>query len=147
MLMDYKDVETAFRVNYFAPFYITKRIVSGMIRAGKGTIIDITSTVSINAEPGESAYGASKAALNLSIKSIAQELAPFNVRVNGIACGIMNTGMFQEFDDKLKKKFLKRVALKRAAELNEISAMALFLASDNSSYITGAILKVDGGFV
>ena len=69
------------------------------------------------------------------------------MRVNGIACGIMNTGMFQEFDDKLKKKFLKRVALKRAAELNEISAMALFLASDNSSYITGAILKVDGGFV
>lgn len=145
--MEYADVEEALKVNYLAPFYITKRIVSNMIRAGKGSIIDITSTVSINVEPGECAYGASKAALNLSIESIAQELAPFGVRINGIACGIMNTGMFQAFEDKLKKKFLKRVAFKRPAELAEISELVLFLASDRSSYITGSILKVDGGFV
>ena len=145
--MEYHDVLDAFKINYLAPFYITKRVSSMMIRRGEGIIIDITSTVSINVEPGETAYGASKAALNLSIKSLAQELAPFGVRINGIACGIMNTGMFQAFDDKLKKKFLKRVALNRPAELNEISEMALYLASDKSSYVTGSIIRIDGGFV
>lgn len=145
--MDYKDVETAFKVNYFAPFLITKHIASLMIRRGKGSIIDITSTVSINIEPGECAYGASKAALNLSIQTLAQELAPFKVRINGIACGILNSDMFHSLEDKTQKKFLKRVATKRPAELHEISEVALFLASDKSSYITGSILKVDGGFV
>lgn len=145
--MEYKDVLDAFKINYLAPFLITKHISNIMIRQGFGSIVDITSTVSINIEPGESAYGASKAALNLSIQSLAQELAPFGVRINGIACGIMNTGMYQEFDDKLKSKFLKRVALKKPAELSEISEVALFLASEKSSYITGSILKVDGGFV
>lgn len=145
--MEYHDVLEAFKINYLAPFYITKRVSSMMIRRGEGAIIDITSTVSINVEPGETAYGASKAALNLSIKSLAQELAPFGVRINGIACGIMNTGMFQAFDDKLKKKFLKRVALNRPAELNEISEMVLYLASDKSSYVTGSIIRIDGGFV
>ena len=147
--MDYKDVADTFAVNYFAPFLITKRIANMMIHgnAGKGSIINISSTVSKNIEPGESAYGASKAALNLFTQSIAQELAPFSIRVNGVACGIMNTGMFQEFDEKLKKKFLKRTIMKRPAELNEVAEMVLFLASEKSSYITGAILSVDGGFV
>lgn len=145
--MEYQDVLDALKINYLAPFLITKHVSNIMIRQGFGSIIDITSTVSINVEPGETAYGASKAALNLSIKSIAQELAPFGVRINGIACGILNTGMYQEFDEKLKKKFLKRVAFKRPAELKEISDMALFLASDKSSYITGSIIKIDGGFV
>lgn len=145
--MDYRDVETAFKINYFAPFLITKYIVPSMIRRGKGSIIDITSTVSINIEPGECAYGASKAALNLSIQSLAQELAPFNVRINGIACGILNSDMFHSLEDKTQKKLLKRVAIKRPAELHEISEVALFLASDKSSYITGSILRVDGGFV
>ena len=145
--MEYKEVLDAFKINYLAPFLITKYVSNIMIRQGFGSIVDITSTVSINVEPGETAYGASKAALNLSIKSIAQELAPFGVRINGIACGILNTGMYQEFDEKLKKKFLKRVAFKRPAELREISDLTLFLASEKSSYITGSIIKIDGGFI
>lgn len=100
----------------------------------------------MNVEPGECAYGASKAALNLSVKSLAQEFAPFGIRINGLACGILDTGMFTSFDEKLKKKFLKRVALKRAAKLEEISSLALFLASERASYITGSIINIDGGF-
>lgn len=145
--MNYQDVETSFKINYFAPFLISKHIASIMIRKGKGSIIDITSVISMNAEAGECAYGASKAALNYSIKSLSQELAPFNVRINGIACGILDTDMFRSVDDKAQKKLLKRVAIKRPAELHEISEAALFLASDRSSYITGSILKVDGGFI
>ena len=69
------------------------------------------------------------------------------MRINGIACGTLNSNMFHSLEDKTQKKFLKRVAIKRPAELREISEVALFLASDKSSYITGSILKVDGGFV
>lgn len=145
--MNYQDVEDALKVNYLAPFLITKRVASLMIRAGRGSIIDITTVVSSNITSGETAYGASKAALNLSIQTLSQELAPFGIRINGIACGCINTGIFQSLEDKLKKKTLQRVAMKRPAELAEISSIVQFLASEKSSYMTGSIIKVDGGFV
>lgn len=144
---DYADVEMSFKVNYLSVFAITKRIAYGMIRNNCGSIINISSTISLNPGMAESCYGSSKAALNLFTESVAQELAPFNVRMNAIACGVMNTDMFSKMDDKAQKKSLKRIGFKRPAELNEIAEMALFLASEKSSYITGAILKVDGGFV
>lgn len=143
---EYQEVEDCFKVNYFAPFLITKRIANMMIHESYGSIINISSTVSINTDMGESCYGASKAALNLFTKSIAQELVPFNVRVNAVACGIMRTDMFNSFDEKVQKKVTKRIGLKRAAELDEIASMVLYLASDRASYIIGSIIPVDGGF-
>lgn len=143
---NYEEVESSLRINYLAPFEITKRVASIMIHQGSGSIINISSTVSINVDMAESSYGASKAALNLFTKSIAQELAPFNIRVNAIACGVINTDMFNTFDEKIKKKALKRIAFKRPAELNEITNVVLFLSSENATYITGAIIPVDGGF-
>lgn len=144
---EYEEIKEALFVNYLAPFEITKRVASMMIRQDGGSVINISSTVSINTDLAESSYGASKAALNLFTKSIAQELAPFNIRVNAIACGVMGTEMFNGFDEKVRKKALKRIALKRPADLQEISNMVLFLASEKSSYITGAIIPVDGGFM
>lgn len=143
---EYSDVEECFKVNYFAPFLITKRIASLMIHEGDGSIVNISSTVSINTDMAESCYGASKAALNLFTKSVAQELAPFNVRMNAVACGVMNTDMFNGFDDKVKKKATKRIGLRRPAELSEIASMVMYLASEESKYITGSIIPVDGGF-
>lgn len=143
---DYSDVELSFKINYLSVFAITKRIAYGMIRNSNGSIINISSTISLNPGMAESCYGASKAALNLFTESVAQELAPFNVRMNAVACGVMNTDMFAAFDDKTKKKSVKRISLNRPAELKDISNMVLFLASDKASYITGSILKVDGGF-
>ena len=143
---EYSDVEECFKVNYFAPFLITKRIASLMIHEGDGSIVNISSTVSINTDMAESCYGASKSALNLFTKSVAQELAPFNVRMNAVACGVMNTDMFNGFDDKVKKKATKRIGLRRPAELSEIASMVMYLASEDSKYITGSIIPVDGGF-
>ncbi len=143
---EYSDVEECFKVNYFAPFLITKRIASLMIHEGDGSIVNISSTVSVNTDMAESCYGASKAALNLFTKSVAQELAPFNVRMNAVACGVMNTDMFNGFDYKVKKKATKRIGLRRPAELSEIASMVMYLASEESKYITGAIIPVDGGF-
>lgn len=145
---DYSDVEACFRVNYFAPFLITKKVVGMMVHNDiQGSIINISSTVSIHIDMAESCYGASKAALNLFTQSVAQELAPFGIRMNALACGVMNTDMFNSFDDKVKKKATKRIGFKRPADLDEIAQMVSFLASEKSSYVTGAIIPVDGGFV
>ena len=98
-------------------------------------------------QPCGTCYDASKAALNQCTRGVAQELAPFNIRVNAIACGIMSTGMSANLNEKAHNKLIKTVALKRPAETEEIANVALFLASDNSSYITGEILNVSGAAI
>ena len=145
--MEYEDVDKSFKINYLAPFYISKRISNLMARQGNGVILNITSVASITSEPGGAAYDASKAALNQFTKSLAQELAPFNIRVNAVACSVIETDMFNQMDAKVQKKILKRIAFKRAANLKEIYSVLHFLASDNSSYVTGQIIRVDGGFL
>lgn len=118
-----------------------------MARQGNGVILNITSVASITSEPGGAAYDASKAALNQFTKSLAQELAPFIIRVNAVACSVIETDMFNLMDAKVQKKILKRIAFKRAANPNEIYSALHFLASDDSSYVTGQIIRVDGGFL
>ena len=144
---EYSEVDDSFRINYLAPFLLSKKLISGMIDKGAGCIINITSVAGMVAEPGDSAYGASKMALNCLTKSLAQEVAPFNIRVNGVACSVIETDMFKSFDDKQQKKLTKRVALKRASSMDEVCDMVFYLASEKASFITGAIIPVDGGFV
>ena len=144
---EYDEVEKCLQVNYLAPFFLTKEIGNLMIRQGYGNILNITSVTSLVTMPAGSAYNASKAALNYLTMSGAQELAQFGIRVNAIACGVINSDMFAELKPDVQKKNLKRVALKRTAEYEEITNMALFLCSDKSSYTTGQIIRVDGGYV
>lgn len=143
---EYSDLETSFKINYFAPVIITKCIASLMIRDGKGAIVNVSTTASIHSEAGASCYGASKLALNFFTESLAQELSPFGIRVNAVACGPMASTMYFGMDEKKQKKLSKRVSLGRIAELDEIADAILYLALDKSSYITGTVLPVDGGF-
>ena len=145
--MEYEEIEKSFQVNYFAPFLLMKEISSLMVRQGYGNIINISSVTSLETMPAGAAYNASKAALNYLTMSSAQELAQFGVRVNAIACGVINSDMFAELKPEVQKKNLKRVAVKRTAEYNEITNTALFLCSDKASYITGQVIRVDGGYV
>ena len=145
--MEYEEIEKSFQVNYFAPFLLIKEISSLMVRQGYGNIINISSVTSLETMPAGSAYNASKAALNYLTMSGAQELAQFGVRINAIACGVINSDMFAELKPEVQKKNLKRVAVKRTAEYSEITNTALFLCSDNASYITGQVIRVDGGYV
>ena len=144
--MEYEDVENSFKVNYLAPFLLTKEICNLMIRQGYGSVINISSVAGLSTEPGGTAYDASKAALNSLTKSVAQETAAFGIRVNAIACSVVATDMFNNMKPDVQKKILKRVAMKRPAELKEITDCALFLSSDKASYITGQIIRVDGGY-
>lgn len=145
--MEYEEIEKSFQVNYFAPFLLMKEISGLMVRQGYGNIINISSVTSLVTMPAGAAYNASKAALNYLTMSGAQELAQFGVRVNAIACGIINSDMFAELKPEVQKKNLKRVAVKRTAEYSEIANTVLFLCSDKASYITGQVIRVDGGYV
>lgn len=147
MYLEYEDIEDTFMVNYFTPVIIMKGIASIMVRQSKGCIINISSMMAGSHQPCGSCYDASKAALNQCTKSVAQELAPFNIRVNGIACGVMNSGMSANLNEKAHAKLIKAVAYKRPAETEEIAKVALFLASDAASYITGEIINVNGGAI
>lgn len=142
----YDQLVEGFKINYFAPFLISKRSALMMMRSGGGCIINITSVMSSSRQPGGAIYDASKAALNVLTRSMAQELAPLNIRVNAVACGLMKSGMFESLTPEVQKKHLKKVAMKRAAELSEVADTVYFLASERSSYITGEIIRVDGGY-
>ena len=144
---DYNEMEESFRVNYYAPVMITKRICSIMMRQGHGAVVNVTSMGSLGHQPGGSIYDASKAALNQFTITAAQELAPLGIRVNAVACGPINTDMFASMPEKVQSKLIKYTALKRAANLDEIIDAIIFLSSENSSYITGQILRVDGGAI
>lgn len=144
---EYDDMEESFRVNYYAPVMITKCISGIMMRQGKGVVVNITSMGSLGHQPGGTIYDASKSALNQFTITAAQELAPLGIRVNAVACGPIKTEMFTSMPDKIQSKLIKNTALKRAAEPNEIIDAILYLSSQESSYITGQIIRVDGGAI
>ena len=116
-----------------------------MSRFKAGSIINIASTAGLIADAGTIGYGASKAALILATKTMATELGDVNIRVNAIAPSITKTDMFNQMEEKARNRLIEASALKRPAESVEIANVALFLASDLSSYITGQVLRVDGG--
>lgn len=144
---DLEDLQTIFMINYFAPVMITKAVANKMMMQGSGSIINISSIGSLGEQPGGTCYDASKAALNQFTKTIAQELAPFNIRANAIAPGSVNTTMFQNFSEKIKKNQIRNIALKRPAETAEIADLIEFLSSDRASFITGQIIRIDGGSI
>lgn len=143
---DYNDLERIFKVNYYAPVLITKGIANIMIHEGKGSIINISSTMALHPDSGLSGYGASKAALNYFTESVGQELGSFGIRINAVACGPMESSMYETLDEKAQKKMAKRVAMGRIASLNEIIEIVMFLASEKSSFLTGSVIAADGGY-
>ena len=117
-----------------------------MTKKKSGSIINISSSAAHEANIGRSAYASSKSSIEVLSKVISRELGRFNVRVNSIAPGLTETDMMkQSTPDQFLNETLKRISLNRVASPNEIANVALFLASDLSSYITGQTIRVDGG--
>lgn len=134
-----------FQVNYFAQVQITQFIAKLMMRAKKGSIINLASIAGMEATPGNCAYGASKASVVSFTRVAAQELYPLGIRVNAVAPGFISTPMQQNVDKATAEKEMQRQAIKRYGEPEEVAQVISFLASDEASYVTGQIIRLDGG--
>ena len=140
-----QDLKQVFEINFFSQIPFTQGISRYMSRFKAGSIINIASTAGLIGDAGMTSYGSSKAALMLATKTMATELGVMNIRVNAIAPSITKTDMFDQMEEKARDKLIESSALKRPAEAAEVANVALFLASDLSSFITGQVLRVDGG--
>ena len=132
-------------VNLKGPFRLSANIGSRMMEGHGGSIINISSTASVNASPGSEPYGAAKAGLNAITRSFAHALGP-KVRVNCIMAGPFLTDISKAWDlDEFTKRAEKTIPMKRGGEPDEIVGAALYLASGMAAYTTGSIIAVDGG--
>jgi len=131
--------------NLKSVFNYSKAIAKPMIRARGGSVINISSVVGISGNAGQSNYSASKAGIIGFTKSFAKELASRNIRANVVAPGYIITEMTGSLDEKLLASIKEETPLGRAGEPEEIANVVAFLASDLSSYITGEVIRVDGG--
>jgi 3-oxoacyl-[acyl-carrier protein] reductase len=117
-----------------------------MIKNKKGSILYISSSSALDGNEGRSAYSAAKAAMISQAKVLSRELGIYNIRVNAIAPGLTDTDMMKQNTPKeIIKDVISRTSLKRVADTKEIANAALFLSSDLSTYITGQVVRVDGG--
>ncbi|NOT37031.1 MAG: 3-oxoacyl-[acyl-carrier-protein] reductase [Saprospiraceae bacterium] len=145
MRMTEEQWDQVMNINLKSAFNLTKFAVTQMMRQRSGSIINITSVVGQFGNAGQSNYAASKAGMIGFTKSIAKEVASRNIRCNAIAPGFIETEMTHVLDEKTKENFLKNIPLGRLAQGSEVADVVTFLASDQSSYITGQVLSVCGG--
>lgn len=135
-----------FEVNFFAQVALTQYVVKVMARQRAGCVINISSTAALDANPGRGAYGASKAAVACMTRVMAHELAEKNIRVNAIAPGITGTDMVETSMSRAAiEEAVRNTRLKRIGKPSEIADAAVFLASELASYVTGEVMRVDGG--
>ena len=137
-----------FDINVKGAFFGTKYILPAMQKAGRGSIINISSIYGLVGGPSAAAYEASKGAVRLLTKASAADYAPFNIRVNSVHPGVIKTPMTDGIlaDEEVSRQFLSAVLMGRAADPIEVAYAVLFLASDEASYMTGSELVVDGGY-
>uniref|UniRef100_UPI003BA9BC8A SDR family oxidoreductase n=1 Tax=Stappia sp. TaxID=1870903 RepID=UPI003BA9BC8A len=137
-------------INVLSIFHMTKTCVPVWEKQGGGVMINVGSTAGIRPRPGLTWYNSSKGAVNLMTRSLAVELAPSRIRVNGIAPVMGATGLLEQFmgvpdTPENRERFIATIPMGRLSEPRDIANAALYLASDEADFITGVILEVDGG--
>jgi len=145
--MSIEDFDEVMRVNMKSVFNMTKIVQRNMLKVRCGSIIHLSSIVGVRGNAGQSNYAASKAAIIGFSKSIALELGSRNIRSNVIAPGYIETEMTQQLNSDISDKWKESIPLKRGGSAEDVANVALFLASDMSSYITGQVVNVCGGLV
>jgi 3-oxoacyl-[acyl-carrier protein] reductase len=147
LLLRMSDAEwdAVLQVNLKGPFNCTKAVISPMRKSKGGRIINIASIVGLMGNAGQANYSASKGGLIALTKTTAREYAKRNILVNAIAPGFIRTAMTEKLPDDVKKALSAQIPLERLGEPQDVANIALFLASDESSYVTGHVLSVNGG--
>jgi 3-oxoacyl-[acyl-carrier protein] reductase len=143
--MTVEQFDAVIDVNLRAAFHCAQAVAPGMIERGTGVILNASSVVGIYGNFGQTNYAASKAGVIGFTKTWARELGPKGVRVNAVAPGFVRTHMLDSIPDEVMQLMRERVPLQRLAEPDELANVYAFLASDEASYVNGAVLEVGGG--
>ena len=138
-------IREVFDVNFFAHVELTQLLLRWIVKVGHGSVINIASISGIDLKVGNCAYGVSKAAMIAFTKTLAAECGPLGVRVNAICPGLTATDMGAQMEEKAGKEMIARSAMNRLGRPEEIARTAVFLASDDASFVNGQIVSVDGG--
>ena len=147
MLMSDEDWESLVRANLTSLFYCCKIVIRKMIPQKKGKIINISSISGILGTPGQANYAATKGGMISFTKSLARELGPFNIHVNAVAPGLIESEVVSKMPKEKVEAIIKSSSLGRVGKPEEVAQAVLFLASEHSNYITGQTIVVDGGIV
>ena len=147
MRMKKEDFESVIDVNLVGTFNVTKNVISYMMKARTGRIVNISSVVGISGNAGQTNYSASKAGIIGFTKSLAKEVASRNINVNAVAPGFIETSMTEVLKEEIKEEIAKSIPLKRMGKAKDVANLVKFLVSEDSSYITGQVINVDGGML
>ena len=148
MRMDASDWDDVMNVNLRGTFLCTKLVLPYLIKQRRGNIVTVSSVVGLSGNPGQVNYAASKAGLVGFTKALAREVASRNITVNALAPGFITSGgMVDELSSDAKETILKKIPMGRFGTVDEVAECCLFLCSDQSSYITGQVITMDGGMI
>ena len=145
--MTKEEFESVIDVNLVGTFNVTRHVIPYMVKQRSGRIINIASIVGVMGNAGQTNYSASKAGIIGFTKSLAKEVASRNILVNAVAPGFIRTDMTKSMTDEHEDKINELIPLKRVGAPKEVAKVVRFLSSDDSSYITGQVINIDGGMV
>lgn len=149
LFMDFssRNIENIFGINVFGAMYLSKEATPHMISRGTGNIINISSIWGETGASCEVLYSSTKGAINLFTKSLAKELAPMGIRVNGIAPGVIDTEMNSFLSTEEREELENEIPVGRFGNPKEVAELVVFLCSEKCTYINGQILKIDGAML
>lgn len=145
MTMTENDFDSVVDVNLKGAFNMIKHTYMNFLKKKKGRIINITSVSGLTGNAGQANYSSAKAGMIGLTKTVAKELASRNITCNAIAPGFIDTDMTEKLPENIKEQAVNSIPLKRMGKCEDIAELAVFLASDSASYITGDVIRVDGG--
>lgn len=146
MDMSLEEINDLVNTNLMGAIYLSKLAINNMMRNG-GNIINISSVWGEVGASCEVIYSATKGGLNLFTKALAKEVASFNIRVNSVAPGVINTEMNNVLDSEEKEVLKNEIPMMRFGEAHEVARVVSFLCEDKCKYLTGQIIRIDGGFI
>ena len=147
MRISEEDFDKVIAVNLKGTYIVTKAVTKYMMKQRSGSIVNLSSVVGVAGNSGQCNYSASKAGIIGFTKSVAKELASRNIRSNAVAPGFIKTNMTDVLTDAVKENINNTIPLKRMGDPKEVANLIYFLGSEESSYITGQVVNVDGGMV
>ncbi len=147
MRMSEEEFDSVINVNLKGTYIVSKIVTKYMMKKRSGSIINMSSVVGVTGNAGQCNYSASKAGIIGFTKSLARELSSRNIRVNAVAPGFIETDMTDVLPENIKEAVHNQIPLKRMGTAKEVANLTYFLGSDESSYITGQVINIDGGMV